>query len=69
MEEEPAPIHKPKSSNELFNLLVRIRRLQTKVRGFVSMARTVGPLQRHVYEKLGPNKGGFILDVKVRLIH
>ena len=67
--EEPTPSAKPKSNDELFDLLVRIRRLQIKVRGFVSMARVVGPLQRQVYDKLGPNKGRFILDVKVRLLH
>ncbi|CAF3981635.1 unnamed protein product, partial [Rotaria sp. Silwood1] len=28
------------------------------------MAREVDALQRHIHNKLGDNKGGFILDVK-----
>ena len=50
-----------------FNLLVRIHRLMDKVRSFTSMVRSIGALQRFVYERLGLKKGGFILDVRVRL--
>ena len=38
-----------------------------KVRSFTSMVRSIGALQRFVYERLVLNKGGFILDVRVRL--
>lgn len=58
---------KPANNEDVFNLLVRIHRLVHKVRSFASMIRSVGALQRFVYERLGPNKGGFVLDVKVRL--
>ncbi|CAF4252949.1 unnamed protein product, partial [Rotaria sordida] len=49
---------------DVFNLLVRINRVVRKVRAFVSMTRLVAPLQHYIYEQIGPNKGGFILDVK-----
>ena len=45
----------------------RIHRLVQKVRNFVSMARFVGPLQRYIHERIGANKGGFLLDVKVSI--
>ncbi|CAF2789011.1 unnamed protein product [Rotaria sp. Silwood2] len=56
----------PSSNEDVFNLLVRINRLVRKVRAFVSMTRLVAPLQHYIYEQIGPNKGGFILDVKIR---
>ena len=58
---------KPANNEDIFNLLVRIHRLMDKVRSFTSMVRSIGALQRFVYEGLGLNKGGFILDVRVRL--
>lgn len=61
------PNEKPTSNEDVFNLLIRIRRLMHKVRSFASMVRTLGPLQRFVYEHSDPRKGGFILDVKVRV--
>ncbi|CAM2723479.1 unnamed protein product [Rotaria socialis] len=59
------PSEKPMNHEDVFNLLIKIHRLIHKVRSFVSMVRSINPLQRFIYERLGPNKGGFILDVKV----
>ncbi|CAF3339940.1 unnamed protein product [Rotaria socialis] len=59
------PSEKPMNHEDVFNLLIKIHRLIHKVRSFVSMVRSINPLQRFIYERLGTNKGGFILDVKV----
>ncbi len=53
------------SNEDVFNLLVRIHRFVQKVRAFVTMVRSIASLQRYVQERIGPNNGGFILDVKV----
>ncbi|CAF2094555.1 unnamed protein product [Rotaria magnacalcarata] len=66
MVEENVSSEKPITNEDIYNLLIRIHRLVQKVRTFVSIARLVGSIQRYVYERIGPNKGGFILDVKVR---
>lgn len=58
-------MEKPRRNEELYQFLVRVHRLVRKVRVFVSMARQVSAIQRHIHNKLGPNQGGFILDVRV----
>ncbi len=69
MDNGDVSIDKPASNQEVFNLLIRVHRLIHKVRAFVSMIRSIGPLQRYVCERLGPNEGSFILDVKVSFNH
>ncbi|CAF3752584.1 unnamed protein product [Rotaria sp. Silwood1] len=64
--ESDVSTEKSTSNEDVFNLLVRINRLVRKVRVFVSMTRLVAPLQHYIHEQIGPNKGGFILDVKIR---
>ncbi|CAF3959013.1 unnamed protein product, partial [Rotaria sp. Silwood1] len=55
---------KPRDNEEIYKFLVRVLHLISKVRVFVSITRPVAALQCHIYNKLGFNKVGFILDVR-----
>ena len=56
---------KPQHDKEIYQFLVRVHRLSSNVRVFVSMVCQVSALQRHIHNKLGPSNGGFILDVRI----
>ncbi|CAF1489198.1 unnamed protein product, partial [Rotaria sordida] len=62
--EDNIQTEKPRDNEEIYKFLVRVHHLISKVRVFVSMTRQVTALQRHIYNKLGLNKAGFILDVR-----
>ncbi|CAF1430507.1 unnamed protein product [Rotaria sordida] len=66
LSEDNSQIVNPRNNEEIYKFLLRVYALLRKVRIFISMAREVAALQRHVHNKLGDNKGGFILDVKIR---
>ncbi|CAF3346916.1 unnamed protein product, partial [Rotaria sp. Silwood2] len=64
LSEDNSQIVNPRNNEEIYKFLLRVYALLRKVRIFISMAREVAALQRHIHNKLGDNNGGFILDVK-----
>ncbi|CAF4158809.1 unnamed protein product [Rotaria sordida] len=67
LSEDNSQIVNPRNNEEIYKFLLRVYALLRQVRIFISMAREVAALQRHIHNKLGDNKGGFILDVKIKL--
>ena len=56
---------KPQRNKEIYQFLVRVHRLISNVRVFVSIVCQVSALQRHIRNQLDPSNGGFVLDVRV----
>ncbi|CAF3738425.1 unnamed protein product [Rotaria sordida] len=68
LSEDNSQIVNPRNNEEIYKFLLRVYALLRQVRIFISMAREVAALQRHIHNKLGDNKGGFILDVKTQIM-